>query len=101
VAPGKASFFKCPGFTIVFQVGVIKFGSPGKLFFQIPGFRGRFMCSIGLCHCFPGGGSHTRLSGVCAAVFLFFSYVILEFRLPYVGGPSFCHLKPQKYGYGQ
>jgi hypothetical protein len=72
VAPGKASFFECPGFTVVFQVGVIKFGSPGKLFFQIPGFRGRFMCSIGLCHCFPGGVAYPALWCLCSGVPVFF-----------------------------
>ena len=69
MAPGKVSFFECPVFVVL---GVIKLGSRGKVFFQIPGFRGRFICSIGLCHCFPGWVAYPALWFLCSGVSVFF-----------------------------
>ena len=57
MAPGKVSFFECPGFVVL---GVIKLGSRGKLFFSNPRvswsfhLQYRFMSLFSRVGCIPG-----------------------------------------------
>lgn len=67
--PGKSVFSIA---RVSWVLVVIKLGSREKVFFQIPGFRGRFICSIGLCHCFPGGVAYPALWFLCSGVSVFF-----------------------------